>query len=118
MVRWSEGEYLQYLVSSPSASAHFVLLEGLTKQVVLTERVPATLQDPATYTRLWPVVGDRPQHESSAVLLMEFGEPNLSYRFQVLHRGISGEWTTAIDIEFQSATGGDSYEYSFRILAD
>lgn len=118
VVNLSQGEYLQYVLSSESEAVRFTLMDAGTKEVILSDRAPATMQHPMTYSRLWPVVGDRPQRESSVILAMEFTQARVSYHFQVLHRNADGSWTPAIDLDFESPMGGDTYLYRFPILAE
>ncbi len=120
-VNVSDGEFLQYLVSSPAKDVknlRFSVTDVATKEIVLSEKVPRTIDDPATFTRLWPVVGDRPQHDASLVLAMNFAEPNQRYTFQVIRRLTNNVWQTEIDLDFESSIGGDWYMYTFRLRAE
>lgn len=117
----SRGEFLQYVVSSPLTDAkrlRFSLTDAFTKEVVLSEKVPRTIEDPSTFTRLWPVVGDRPQSESSLVLAMNFAEPNQRYTLRVMRRRANNSWIAEIDVDFESSIGGDWYMYAFRVKAE
>jgi len=117
-VNRGHGEYLQYLMASDSEALRFALTDVVTKEVILSERVPATMKHPTTYARLWPVVGDRPQRENAVVLTMEFPHPRLACHFKVMHHDAEGTWSTPIDLEFESASGGDTYFYTFHVVAD
>lgn len=112
------GEYLQYLVSTRSPRPRFSLMDANSHEIILSDRATATILNPQTYTRLWPVVGDRPQNQSSLILSMNFPEAQCEYGFQVHVRRADGMWVVATDIDFESADGGDSFLYGFEVLAE
>lgn len=117
-VKHGEGEYLQYLVSTASENPNFRLNDAETREVILSERELPSTRNPATFTREWPVIGDRPQPRSSLVLSLTFGTTNQLYTFQVRHRRMDGSWQAAIDIDFRSSTPGELYLYTFTVLAE
>ncbi len=112
------GEFLQYLVTSTAAEPHFSLTDAITKEIILSDLVPPTLLTPATYMRLWPVVGDRSQRESLLILTMSFETAGSGYAFQVQHRQANGGWRVAIDVDFEGSAGGETYLYSFAVVME
>jgi hypothetical protein len=114
----SGGEFLQYLVTCPAAMSCFSLNDAITKEIILSDHVPPTLSTPTTYMRLWPVVGDRPQRQSSLILAMSFEEAGSVYTFQVQHRQANGEWRAIIDVDFECSAGGENYLYSFAVITE
>ena len=117
-MKLSAGEFIQYLVTSPCTGLKFSLREGKTGEIILSDNLVATYGDPATFTRLWPIVGDRPQQESFLELTIEFAEARDHCTFQVQHRRADGTWKPSIDLDFEALEGGDSCQYSFTVLAD
>jgi hypothetical protein len=117
-VNISGGEFLQYLVAAASSQLSFTLRDANTHEIILSDRVPPTIESPTTITRLWPVVGDRPQQVSELVLALNFAGAGDIHTFQVQHRQADGKWVAAIDIDFESDTGGEWYHYAFRVLAE
>lgn len=117
-VKLSAGEFIQYLVSSPCTNLSFSLADVVTNEMILSDRVPATILEPLTFTRLWPVVGDRPQQESSLAFSVRFAEARNHCTFQVQHRRPDGSWRPLIDVEFEASEAGDTYRYQFSVLTD
>jgi hypothetical protein len=118
VVKVSAGEFLQYLVTSPSAKACFSLADASTGEVILSDRVSPTLLSTATFMRLWPMVGDRPQREHAFILAMNFEGPGSVYTFQVQHRQENGAWHAPIDLDFEGSAGDGEYLYDFSIRAE
>ncbi len=114
----SGGEFLQYLVTCPAAKSRFSLNDAITKEIILSDQIPPTLLTPATYMRLWPVVGDRSQKESLLILTMSFETAGNRYTFQVQHRQANGGWRVAIDVDFECSAGGEEYLYSFAVVTE
>ncbi len=86
--------------------------------MILSDRVPPTILTPPTFTRLWPVVGDRPQHESLLELTLRFAAPRNHCTFQVQHRCADGSWRPVIDVDFEASEAGDVHTYQLSILAE
>lgn len=118
VVKLGVGEFLQYLVSSPCADLRFSLVDVKTNEIILSEQASPTILAPPTFTRLWPLVGDRPQHESSLLLTMIFAEARHHCNFQIQHRRADGSWDAVMNIDFEASEGGDSHVHSFRVLAE
>jgi hypothetical protein len=116
-VNVGENEFLQYVVSAPSNQIRFSLMDATTNEVILSDRAKPTTMQPTTFTRLWPVVGDRPQPSSAIILAMNFIEPPYLYTLQVQRKKADGAWKAEIDIDFDSSGGGDWYLYSFHVVA-
>ena len=117
-MKLSAGEFIQYLVTSPCAGLKFSLNEIKTGEIILSDDVPATFHNPPTFTRLWPVVGDRPQQESFLELTVRFRDPSDHCTFQVQHRRIDGGWKPSIDLDLEALEGGSAFRYSFTVVAD
>lgn len=117
VVEISGGEYLQYLVSSAADKPRFALADTSTGEIILCDRVSPTLSSPATFLRLWPVVGDLPRREASLALEMSFLAPHTRYTFQVQHHQSDGAWHAIVDIDFASSEAGEDFTYKFKVLA-
>jgi hypothetical protein len=112
------GEYIQYVMSSPSPRPHFSLMDVTSNDLILSDRVVALMTNPWTYTRLWPVVGDHPRHQSAIVLAMNFTDAENLYNFKVQQRKVDGTWVAVIDIDFVPSTAGDWYLYTFSVVTE
>lgn len=117
VVAISGGEYLQYLISSAAETPSFALTDDSTGEVILSDRVRPTLSSPATFLRLWPVVGDLPYREASLVLRMSFPVPSTKYTFQVQHHQSDGAWRAMIDVDFVCSEICNEFTYKFKVLA-
>lgn len=117
VVNIREGEYLQYLVSTRSESIQFSLVDRKTGEVILSDAVPVVVHSPTTYMRLWPVVGDRPQPESSVLFTVHFQWPDEHCNLQVQHRDTTGRWSSAVNVDFTSEAAGEALTYLLQIRA-
>lgn len=118
VLRLREDEYLQYVLSSRALKQRFSLLDNGTKENILNERTTPMTEQPTTFMRVWPIVGDRPQQETVFMLALYFAEPQDAYTFQVQQHRSDGNWYPAIDIDFQSPLGGSWYMYLFHVKAE
>jgi hypothetical protein len=112
------GEYIQYVMSSAAPRPRFSVMDVSSNDLILSDRVPPVLANPATYTRLWPVVGDHPRRESAVVLAMNFADAENVYNFKVQQRKPDGLWVARIDIDFVPCVAGDWYLYPFSVLTE
>lgn len=117
VVKIREGEYLQFLVSTRSDSIQFSVADRKTGEVILSDAVPVVVHSPTTYMRLWPVVGDRPQPESSVLFTVHFRWPDEHCNLQVQHRDAAGKWAAAVNVDFISEAASEVLTYVVHIRA-